>query len=315
MSRINPEATSLQKQQVKFTAEYLRRLNLLNSSGGLVDVAGLALHLYHDKAGRNSSAFVFTHLLRAGVLNDLPKMSKSLRVKACTVPIGEPSSFVGHFDLIVVCARAQNLLSIISYLFFRLPVHATYAARHREGSARFIMYPTDVPEKVRDTVAAYNAHVRSLFLQHLKDFVARSVHDATFVNAASQLPMSRLSFAVNGASNVTPGGAVAALRSASRRGVLRSPLLCVLGDGDDFATVTRLAAELRGGMFVSPMQVPVFDEGKWILNGYIRDFYDTKLLQALKPNGLSLHEANVASVLSPRFPCVSPANCGVHLWF
>jgi hypothetical protein len=204
----------------------------------------------------------------------------------------------------------QNLLSIISYLFFRLPVHATYAAKYREGSARFIMYPSDVPEKVRDAVAAYNAHVRALFLQHLKDFVAHADHDASFIEAASQLPMSRLSFPTVGAGNVTPGGAVSALRSASRRGVLRSPLLCMLGNGDDFATVTRLASELRGGMFVSPMQVPVFDEGKWILNGYIRDFYDVKLLQALKPNGLSLHEANVACVPLAFCVCVS----GLLLW-
>ena len=81
MSLKNKEATKLQVQHVRFTSEFLRRLNLLQSDGGLVDIAGLPLHLYHDKHARNSASFLFTYLFRMGAFNDLAALSKEKRVK------------------------------------------------------------------------------------------------------------------------------------------------------------------------------------------------------------------------------------------
>lgn len=44
-------------------------------------------------------------------------------------------------------------------------------------------------------------------------------------------------------------------------------------------------------LVLSPcLQVPVFDEGKWILNKYIPDFYSLQSFKALEANGLTLGE-------------------------
>lgn len=119
MSLSNPGAIPLQFQHMKFTAELLRRLNFLQQSGyvdavcfctkclpppshlprALADISGFPLHLYHDKAARNSASFLFTHLLRTNTFEELSTKSKSHRV---------------HVRSLSVITRAQALLSLPS---------------------------------------------------------------------------------------------------------------------------------------------------------------------------------------------------------
>lgn len=83
----DPSALSLQKVQMHFTSEFLRKMGLLDAEGKLNDLAGLPIHLYHDKFGRNNAAFLFTYLLRTGVLDEFTKQEKAIRVKVCaTLP-------------------------------------------------------------------------------------------------------------------------------------------------------------------------------------------------------------------------------------
>ena len=185
-------------------------------------------------------------------------------------------------------------MPILAYLFQRVPVHKSYYSKFSKGVMRYVQFPdVDVPAAIREHVEAYNTHVRSLFIGYLQDFVLNAPHEASFVSSAFQLPLSKLQFVPGADSGIAAGGVVSSLKAASKRPLLRSPLVAINGSGDSFTTVEQLAAELRTGMFVSPSQVPVFDEGKWVLNRYIQDFYGQKSFKSLEPNGFNMHEANV----------------------
>lgn len=190
---------------------------------------------------------------------------------------------------------AQNFLTIVSYLFVRMPVHSSVYSKYSEDTTRFVQRVGEVPDTVRARTDMYNTKVRTMFINYLKDYATANADSAVLTAEHLRLPLSGVTFPTSTAV-AAEGGLVATLRKASRPALLRTPFLAIEGTGDDFATITRVGAELRGGMFISPAQVPVFDEGKWVLNRFAQDFYyggKKTRFGILGANGLSLHEAQL----------------------
>ena len=254
--RIYLSGPSFQEQvlhHLRFSIEYLRRQNLLDSSGAPINFAGVVGHLYYVE----QSAFAFHALLKGGFFHQV-----------CQDIIDKPDT------------TQRKLMLVLAHLFGRRQCRRTdeeFKAQVVKGSPSIVFLPP-LPEEASRILREHNAETQHIFTTYVKTFVEQHIH-----TDERSLPLTN--FMVGGTSD-SPGN-LPSLPATK----IRSSFVALSGHGDEFESVDDLCSTVRSGVFLEKAVIPQVevhpDDNPTPLNAYLYDFYQHEDITALeKANGV-----------------------------
>ncbi len=251
-------------QHVRFSMEFLRRLEFVGGGGVVRKSGSLAAHAYYEETG----SIMLTELIRRGALNN-----------------------GGRRRLMEMQAA-----SVLALLFQRVPMLARYtrvtdAAPASASDAYFTRgIPRDggcgegrlapgVATSADDVARAVpalgpvlrsvNGHAMVLLKQHLRAVLALVPSSAP--RCVWPLSAAPVHGGGGGEAAAAGDGLVGDLARRAMPFKLRSPALAIAGEGDAWSCIVRLSQELCSALFLDPAQVPIMDDDPWLLNRYLVD--------------------------------------------
>ncbi|KAI9655950.1 MAG: hypothetical protein M1829_000460 [Trizodia sp. TS-e1964] len=237
---------------LRFSIEYLRRQNLLNSEGVPTDHTQIISHLYFTE----NSSFAFHALLREGYFAGLCKKYQSNRLELIRILMLVMSHLFGR--RLCTAFQMEDLTRVIhkSPSIVILPSLPQEALKILE-------------EHDKDTLATFTTYVKTYVDQHLPE-------------PEKHLPLTQ--FSTRGKGDETASKILHSSTSAKAR----SPFVALSGHGDMFESIEALCSTVRNGVFLESSVVPHLNqENSAPLNAYLYDFFRHGSLDPLeKANGI-----------------------------
>ncbi|KAJ5560633.1 DEAD/DEAH box helicase [Penicillium frequentans] len=235
-----PEMKHTVLHYLRFSIEYLRRNQLIDSTGIPLNFAGFVSHLYYTE----SSSFAFHALLDSGYFLSVCKR------------ISEKSK-----------RSLQTLMLVMCHIFKRLPLRQStiesYRTADKRGSSVVVL--PDLPKTAAKALINHNRQVRDIYTGYVSTFINQHVDARDY-----HLPLS----------GAECGGQKAAMEldvidtqlSASK---ITSPFYALSGHGDQWDTVADLCETVRDGVWLEESVVPYVPiaSKRSPLNAYLYDFF------------------------------------------
>jgi superfamily II RNA helicase len=237
-----PEMKETVLHHLRFSIEYLRRNNLLGSTGQPLDFAGVISHLYHTE----TASFAFHALLRAGYFFTLCENIKT-----------NPKTTM------------RTLMLVMSHLFgrqsVRLSTLESYWSAEKRPSSKVVLPP--LPKKAASVLSSHNEQVLSIYTGYVQSFINQHVKEEDCF-----LPFS----------GIKCGGDYSAetlgLSNSNRNSTMvTSPFFALSGHGDRWDTIADLCEMIRSGVWLEESVIPYLcaseQEDVIPLNAYLLDFF------------------------------------------
>lgn len=229
---------------LRFSIEYLRRQQLLDSDGATLNFAGLVSHLYFTE----NASFAFHALLKEGFFH-----------KICADIDNKEQSTI------------ETLMLVLSHLFGRV-----YCKQSDQEDREKVVKPSSslvflppLPEEASEVLAEHSRQILSVFTTYVQTFVEQHVHETD-----DQLPLTKMKAgASDGAAEVPSGIKNKALPPTE----IRSQFYALSGHSDKFDSVSELCRTTRSGVFLEESVVPHLGmypgDLDSPLNAYLLDFF------------------------------------------
>lgn len=225
---------------LRFSIEYLRRQQLLDTLGRPLNFAGCVSHLYFTE----NSSFAFHALLKEGYFHQL---CKGVRHR--------PKSTL------------RDLMLVMAHLFGRQPCRQADREFIKEVVKRSpsIVFLPPLPAKAARVLRRHNNQTLQIFSTYVKTFVDQHIDYDD-----SHLPLTGMKFGGDASSASTPPGALP-------HAAIRSSFVALSGHGDNFASISDLCHTTRSGVFLEEAVIPYIslypEESDVPLNAYLYDFF------------------------------------------
>lgn len=255
---------------LRFSIEYLRRQQLLDSDGATLNFAGLVSHLYFTE----NSSFAFHALLKEGFFHRL-----------CADINNKEQSTV------------ETLMLVMAHLFGRVYCKQSdeeYRETVVKPSASMVFLPP-LPNAAAEVLGEHSKQILKVFTTYVQTFV-----DQHLDYADDQLPLTNMKV------GSTTGGDEKEIARGVEDSVLpptkiRSQFYALSGHSDRFESIADLCRTTRSGVFLEESVVPHVGlyphELESPLNAYLLDFFkhgDIDMLE--KANGI--HKGDVWFLLN-----------------
>lgn len=229
---------------LRFSIEYLRRQQLLDSSGATLNFAGLVSHLYFTE----NASFAFHALLKEGYLHKL----------CADIDTKEQSTI-------------EDLMLVLSHLFGRVYCKQSdeeYKEKVVKPSSSLVFLPS-LPKEASDVLNEHSKQILSVFTTYVQTFVDQHVHGED-----NELPLTGMK------AGASPDGAEVPSEvkdKALPATTVRSQFYALSGHSDKFNSVTDLCRTTRSGVFLEESVVPHVglypQDLESPLNAYLLDFF------------------------------------------
>ncbi|EJD43845.1 P-loop containing nucleoside triphosphate hydrolase protein [Auricularia subglabra TFB-10046 SS5] len=234
---------------IRFSIDYLRRVQLLDESGRPLNLFGISARLYYTEP----SNLALVVLLQSGVVHRICNQASTLAAK-------------------------QELMLVLCHLFGRRYSPSTTTIPPKSAS-RVVLPP--LPKDARDVLAVHSRMIVDIFSSYAHTYAK---HHANKIRATStQLPLSKRTF--DSAPEDSPF--MTYLRKRTSDLVVRCPFVATSGHGDTFSSATELTHAARDGLHMNAQAIPSMDmflqhsavrskdrhTGQPQLNAYLLDFY------------------------------------------
>ncbi|KAJ5813354.1 uncharacterized protein N7503_000104 [Penicillium pulvis] len=235
-----PEMKHTVLHYLRFSIEYLRRNQLIDSNGAPLNFAGFVSHLYYTE----SSSFAFHALLDSGYFHSVCKR------------ISEKSK-----------RSLQTLMLVMCHIFKRLPLRQStiesYRTAYKRGSSVVVL--PDLPKTAAKALINHNRQVRDIYTGYVSTFINQHVDARDY-----HLPLSGAE--CGGQKAAMELGVIDTQLSASK---ITSPFYALSGHGDQWDTVADLCETVRDGVWLEESVVPYVPiaSERSPLNAYLYDFF------------------------------------------
>jgi ATP-dependent RNA helicase DDX60 len=237
---------------LRFSIDYLRRAQLLDEHGKPMNLFGIAGHLYYTEP----SNLAMVVLLRNGVLHKIATQESLVNAK-------------------------RDFVLLMAHLFGRRYLPKLYSTREnikmvtRKSPSMIVLPP--LQEHACHVLMNHDHDILRIFTAYALTFVT---HNAIHLGQDHFLPLSQLEFA--GTSCKQDSIFQNHLHNTSTHVVVRSSFAANSGHGDVFRSVGELAHTARQGLHLNEYAIPSMayltetpsdEEGSFMLNAYLLDFY------------------------------------------
>lgn len=227
---------------LRFSIEYLRRQQLLDSSGATLNFAGLVSHLYFTE----NASFAFHALLKEGFFH-----------KLCADIDNKEQSTI------------ETLMLVMSHLFGRVyckQADREYIETVVKPSSSLVFLPP-MPEEASAVLREHSEQILGVFSAYVQTFVEQHINDAD-----DQLPLTGMK--AGGSNGEVPAGIKDKVLPPTE---IRSQFYALSGHSDKFNSVADLCRTTRSGVFLEESVVPhvgLYPEDlDSPLNAYLLDFF------------------------------------------
>ena len=230
---------------LRFSIEYLRRQQLLDSNGATLNFAGLVSHLYFTE----NASFAFHALLKEGFFH-----------KLCA-DIDDKEQ-----------ATTETLMLVLSHLFGRVyckQADQEYRENVVKPSSSLVFLPS-LPDEASEVLNEHSRQILRIFTAYVQTFVEQHVHGAD-----DHLPLTGLKAGSSDGGEVEiPAGIKSKVLPPTK---IRSRFYALSGKSDKFESVADLCRTTRSGVFLEESVVPHVglypQELESPLNAYLLDFF------------------------------------------
>ncbi|KAI5803279.1 DEAD/DEAH box helicase-like protein [Peziza echinospora] len=231
--------------QVRFSIEYLRRMNLLSATGEPINFAAMAAHLNFAEP----SNFVFNDLLRTGVFHEI-----------CS----ELSSGTNSADPVTVTKDVnRKLMLIMSHLFGRRPFRKSENVERLTKQTGSIVLLHDLPKEVEAIIQKHNEEALKIYTRYAITFAKQTNQNSL----DDELPYTRRKAGARTEGAQTPF-------QSSPPVLARSSFVALSGHTDEFKNLPELFSTCRHSMLLEASGVPYLPVGSEVrLNAYLYDFF------------------------------------------
>lgn len=237
-----PEMKQTVLHHLRFSIEYLRRNNLLSSTGMAVNFAGCISHLYYTE----NSSFAFHALLNSGYLQDL-----------CQDIETKPKKTL------------ETLMLVMAHLFGRIPLRESTLERFQNAEKKpsSIVALPPLPRKAASALRAHNRQVLDVYTGYFSTFVEQHIKEPdcslpfSGIKCGGESSCEQLGFSQF--DHISPS--------------IISPFFALSGNGDQCSTVFELSQMVRSGVWIEDSVIPYVavdpNENAIPLNAYLYDFF------------------------------------------
>lgn len=252
-----PEMKDTVLHHLRFSIEYLRRNNLLDSSGAPLNFAGTVSHLYYTE----SSSFAFHALLNAGYFHEVSKGIDS-----------DPKRTL------------LEMMLVMSHLFGRHPLRPSVLESHHAATKKspsIVVLPR-LPRQASDVLNNHNRQTLGIYAAYVITFI-----DQHIKNTDCTLPLTGMK--CGGEKSPEEIGVTLSSRTPPR---VTSAFFGLSGHHDEWTNITDLCSMVRSGVWLEESVVPYVnigreESGSMPLNAYLYDLYKHGNVQELqRANGV-----------------------------
>nr|CAG8529464.1 15724_t:CDS:10 [Entrophospora candida] len=254
------------KHHLRFSIEYLMRESLLDKNGQLINLAGIATHLYYTEPSNLAFAVLFKH----GTFHEI-----------CEGLIeGSPSSLSNKV--------MNDLMLVMACLFKRIKLrnisHKYYKEQLRKYPSKIFLPP--LPEKIKRVLEEHNNRVLNIYTEYVATFAKQKYSDLGFDD---MLPLSKLKTSSRELpeSTITTDPLFSYLKSIAIPYFARSPFMAMSGSiGDKFSSIYDLSNHIHSKIYIDSYSIP-YVETDIELNAYLCDFFSNGQQETLiNANGI-----------------------------
>lgn len=235
-----PEMKHTVLHYLRFSVEYLRRNQLIDSTGAPLNFAGFVSHLYYTE----SSSFAFHSLLDSGYFHSVCQ-----RVSQ------------GHKGSL------QTLMLVMCHIFKRLPLRQSkiesYRTAHKRGPSVVVL--PGLPKEAAKMLFNHNRQVQDIYTGYVSTFIDQHIDTRDY-----HLPLSGTE--CGGQKSAIELGVIDAQLSTSK---ITSPFYALSGQNDQWDSVADLCETVRDGVWLEESVVPYVPiaSKRSPLNAYLYDFF------------------------------------------
>lgn len=248
---------------IRFSIEYLRRMNLLGPAGEPTNFAACAAHLFYHEP----SNFLFNALMREGVFH------------AVCAPLSAPGKENVDSELLTQEVN-RKLLILMAHLFAREQFRDSDDPESfkSELSTSVIVLP-DMPQDAAEVVRKHNLESLNVFTTYAVTYAAQHKQDKPDI-----LPFTQRKI---GGAEVPIPGFLRTLPPVQAR----SSFTALSGHADDFHSIPELMSTCRPDILLEASGVPYLAIDGIRLNAYLLDFLNHgSLVELVSANHLPKSE-------------------------
>ncbi|KAF2455466.1 hypothetical protein BDY21DRAFT_365243 [Lineolata rhizophorae] len=244
------EAKDTVLHHLRFSIEYLRRQNLLDSKGTPLNFAGCVSHLYYAE----NASFAFHALLKEGYFHEL----------CANIDRASDSTL-------------NKLMLVMSHLFGRLPCRQAdpeTVDRDIKPSSSVVFLPP-LPKEASRVLKGHNRQTLDIFTTYVRTFVQQHIKEEE-----NSLPLTGVKVGGKGSDEVKK------YVKTNPPNTVRSAFVGLSGHQDAFDSISDLCRTARDGVFLEEAVIPYVDlhpeENPAPINAYLYDFFkhgDIKTLE------------------------------------
>ncbi|RJE24609.1 DEAD DEAH box helicase [Aspergillus sclerotialis] len=252
-----PEMKDTVLHHLRFSIEYLRRNNLLDSSGAPLNFAGCISHLYFTE----SSSFAFHALLNAGYFHELSNGIEDNPKKTLL-----------------------TLMLVMSHLFGRQAPRPSILESYQNAakkSSSVVALP-DLPANAAETLRSHNRQTLGIYAAYVTTFIDQHIKEPDCT-----LPLTGIK--CGGEKTAEEVGLALSNRVPPR---VTSAFFGLSGHYDQWSNISDLCSMVRSGVWLEESVVPYVnfgggEAGSRPLNAYLYDFFKHGNVHELqKANGI-----------------------------
>ncbi|PFH46597.1 hypothetical protein AMATHDRAFT_69528 [Amanita thiersii Skay4041] len=237
---------------LRFSLEYLRRNNLLDSEGKPMNLYAIVAHLYYTEP----SNLALVALLQSGVLHKICSQESLISAK-------------------------HDYIHLMCHLFGRryipqLMLNSETVSTLIKKSPSMVILPP-LPKSIKNILRKHNSEVLNIFTSYVTAYTTE--HIAT-LGDDNRLPLSGKMYAAGDDLTVDESPLDLHLKKTAIQSVARSTFVSNSGHGDTFDSVPELAQTVRDGVYLNEHAIPSMkhllskQDNEHQLNAYLLDFYN-----------------------------------------
>ncbi|KAF8425301.1 hypothetical protein EV426DRAFT_561732 [Tirmania nivea] len=230
---------------IRFSIEYLRRMNLLSSTGEPTNFAALTAHLYYTEP----SNFLFNVLMREGVFHSI------------CAPLSVPSKENVDPEALTLEVN-RKLLIILAHIFGRVPFRKSDNVELWRANSKSTVLLPDLPQDAAEVMRKHNQESLKVFSKYVVTYAARNKAG----RGEDTLPYSEEAF--GGKTELPTPQFLKPLKPV----YARSPFVALSGYSDAFTSIPELGSTCRNDILLEASGLPYLAVDGVRLNAYIYDF-------------------------------------------
>jgi len=227
----------LMKLHFRFCADYLRRMQLLDTDGNPTDLSDLVSHLAYTEP----SNMIFVSILANGWF-----------------------SRVCEDESVITERRDKRVMHMLAYIFARKPAppdHFLFSNGVQRTSKVFL---EDISEEDKAILRHHDDIAMASATDYLKCYAQGYRND---LGSDNRLPLSNVTI------SDVKGSAPISLSDQAIPPTVRSAFCGLSGHFDSFCNAADMHLSLREGLFMDPLLIPIMVPVSSRLNAYAMDFY------------------------------------------